>query len=92
MCVMVLSSAAKLPSILNRLRTLDVTHLYYFNTEAAEGFGVPLISLVPFAHLFVCEESVLDSADFRKGMVLREARRLDVPVVSEKNLESLLMG
>ncbi len=92
MCVMVLSSTAKLPSILSKLRSMDVTHLYYFNTESTRGYGVPLISLVPFAELCVCEESVFDSPDFRKGMLLREARRLDVPVVSEQNLEALLMG
>ncbi len=90
MCVMVLSSAARLSSILNKLRALEVTHLYYFNTEASNAFGMPLMSLVPFANLFICEDGVLEAPDFRKGMLLREASRMDVPVVSETGLEAML--
>jgi hypothetical protein len=69
---------------------MEVTHLYYFNTEAAHGFGVPLMSLIPFVQLFICEDSVLEAPDFRKGMLLSEASRMDVPVVSETRLEAML--
>ena len=90
MCVMVLSSASKLPSILQKLNNLDVSHLYFFNTEAPHGFGVPLLSLVPFANLLVCEDGVLDDRSLRNGMLLSEAKRMEIPVVSETALSETL--
>jgi len=90
MCVMVLSSTGKLPSILQKLSSIEVSHLYFFNTEAAHGFGVPLLSLVPFANLLVCEDGVLDDRSLRNGMLLSEAKRMEIPVLSETALSEAL--
>ncbi len=86
MCVMVVCSKGKLQSILERLGAMDVSHIYFYNTNAPEGVRVPFISLVPFANMVVCEDSVLDSDDFREGMILHEAIRMSIPVVSERVL------
>ncbi len=90
MCVMVLSSTGKLPSILQKLSSIEVSHLYFFNTEAPHGFGVPLLSLVPFANLLVCEDRVLDDGNLRNGVLLGEAKRMQIPVVSETALGEAL--
>ncbi|OPY08117.1 MAG: hypothetical protein A4E68_01426 [Syntrophaceae bacterium PtaB.Bin095] len=90
MCVMVLSSTGKLLSILQKLSSIEVSHLYFFNTEAAHGFGVPLLSLVPFANLLVCEDGVLDDRSLRNGMLLSEAKRMEIPVLSETALSEAL--
>ena len=90
MCVMVVSSTGKLPSILEKLGKMDISHLYFYNSETPGGLGVPLISLVPFTNLVVLEDSVLDSSDFRKGMLICEAGRLNVPILSEASLGDVL--
>lgn len=90
MCVMIISSTNKLPSILQKLNRVDVSHLYFFNTETPAGFGVPFLSLVPFANLVVCEDRILDCGDFREGMLLGEAKRMKVPVLSETRLTDAL--
>ena len=89
MCVMVLSSTGKLPSILQSLSSIEVSHLS-FNTEVPHGFGVPLLSLVPFANLLVCEDRVLDDGNLRNGVPLGEAKRMKIPVVSETALGEAL--
>ena len=90
MCIMVLSSTSKLPSILQKLNRIDVSHLYFLNTDTPCGFGAPLLSLVPFANLLVCEDGVLDDTSFRNGMLLGEARRMQIPVLSETSLSEAL--
>ena len=90
MCVMVISSASNLPSILQKLSSIDVSHLYFFNTESPHGLGVPLLSLVPFANLLVCEDGVLDDRNLRNGVLLGEAKRMQIPVVSETALSETL--
>jgi hypothetical protein len=82
MCVMVISSAERLPSILKKLSRIDVSHIYFHNTEA-RGLGVPFVSLVPFTNMLVCEDATMDAADFRTAMLLREADRMSIPVLSE---------
>lgn len=90
MCVMVLSSTGKLPAILRKLSSIEVSHLYFYNTEAPHGFGAPLLSLVPFANLLVCEDGVLDDGSLRNGVLLGEAKRMDIPVLSETALSEAL--
>ena len=92
MCVMVVSSTEKLASILLKLRKIDISHLYFYNTEAPKGLGAPLISLVPFTNMLVCEDCVLESPDFHKGMLLHEAKRMDIPVLSETGLDTILLA
>jgi hypothetical protein len=52
--------------------------------------GVPFVSLVPFANLIVCEDATLDAADLRTGMLLREANKMNIPVLSEATLGEIL--
>ncbi len=91
MCVMVISSAERLPSILEKLSKVDVSHIYFHNTEAV-GLGVPFVSLVPFANLLVCEDSSMETTDFRTAMLLREADRMNIPVLNEATLDLALIG
>lgn len=90
MCIMVVSSAEKLPSILKKLNGVDVSHIYFHNTDARE-LGVPLVSLVPFTSLLVCEEASMESSDFRTALLLREAGRMSIPVLSEATLDQALI-
>jgi hypothetical protein len=89
MCVMVISTAAKLVSILEKLGRIDVSHIYFHNTEA-KGLGVPFVSLVPFTNMLVCEDRAMEGADFRTAMLLREAHRMSIPVLSEATLGQTL--
>lgn len=90
MCIMVISSAEKLPSILQKLSGVDVSHIYFHNTDARE-LGVPFVSLVPFTNLLVCEEASMESSDFRTALLLREAGRMSIPVLSEATLDLTLI-
>jgi len=90
MCVMVLSSTGKLPSILQKLSSIEVSHLYFFNTEAAHGLGFSPLSLIPFANFLGCEDGVLDDGNLRNGVLLGEAKRMQIPVVSETALGEAL--
>ncbi len=89
MCVMVISSAEKFPSILEKLQSVPVSHIYFHNTEAG-GLGVPFVSLVPFTNMLVCEDDSLESSNFRTAALLREARRMRIPVLSETTLGQTL--
>ncbi|MHC1745101.1 MAG: hypothetical protein AB9873_19020 [Syntrophobacteraceae bacterium] len=89
MCVMVISSSERLPLILEKLNDIDVSHLYFHNTQAGR-LGVPFASLVPFANLLVCEDAALEATDFRTGMLLNEASRLNIPILSEAALGETL--
>ncbi len=86
MCVMVVCSKGKLPSILERLDGMDVSHVYFYNTDASKGVRVPFITLVRFTNMVVCEESVLNSADFREAMIIHQANRMSITVVNERDL------
>lgn len=90
MCVMVISPTHRLPSILQKLKRVDVSHLYFFNTETPTGLGVPFLSLVPFTNLVVCDDGVLNCRSFREGMLLGEAKRMQIPVLSERSLSEAL--
>lgn len=83
MCIMVISSTAKLIEILPKLNKLDVSQIHFYNVEMEGDFGMPLVSLMPFTNLLVCEDSILDSSDFRDGPLVCEAERMNVPVLSE---------
>ncbi len=85
MCIMVISSVERLPAILQKLTRIDISHIYFHNTDARE-IGVPFVSLVPFTNLLVCEDAMLDADDFRTGMLLREANKMSIPVVTDSNL------
>lgn len=89
MCVLVISSAEKFSSILQKLNSIDVSHIYFHNTEA-RALGVPFVSLVPFAQMLVCEDGTMEAADFRTAMLLREAHRMSIPVVNEATLGQTL--
>lgn len=92
MCVMVLGTLERLRFILEKLHRMDISQVYFFNMTGGAKLGVPCISLVPFINLLVCEDSVLDNADFREGILLCEAQRLNVPVLSEGRLSEILRG
>lgn len=89
MCVMVISSAQRLPSILEKLNKVDISHIYFHNTEA-KGLGVPFVSLVPFTSLLVCDDVSMDPGNFKTAMLLHEAERMSIPVISEATLEETL--
>jgi hypothetical protein len=86
---MVISSARRLSSILEKLDRVDVSHVYFHNTDARE-LGVPFVSLVPFTSLLVCDNATLETGDFRTAVLLREARRMSIPVLSESTLDQTL--
>lgn len=90
MCVMVLSTLGKLKSILEKLNNIDISQVYFFNVDGGAKLGVPCISLMPFINLLVCEESMFGMEGFREGVLLHEAKRLSVPVISETGLEAII--
>ncbi len=92
MCVMVLCSKGRLPSILEKLRELDIHHMYFYNTEEPRRLGVPFLSLLPFANLLVCEDCVEDSAGLHERIILGEARRMSIPVLTETTLTGIHAG
>ncbi len=92
MCVMVLSSAERFNSILQKLSKTDISHIHFCNVGMEGGLGMPLISLMAFTELLVCEDSVLNSPGFREGWLIYEAERMNVPVLSETGLSEALSG
>lgn len=90
MCVMVLSTLQRLRSILEKLNNVDVSQVYFFNVDDKARLGVPCISLVPFINLLVCEDTVLARDGFREGILLCEAERFRVPILTETALDEIL--
>lgn len=64
-------------------------HASSINTDSRE-LGVPFVSLVPFADLVICEDAVLDSGDIRTEVLLREACKMNIPVISDRVLSETL--
>jgi len=52
--------------------------------------GFSPLSLIPFANFLGCEDGVLDDGNLRNGVLLGEAKRMQIPVVSETALGEAL--
>jgi hypothetical protein len=87
---MVVGSTERFNAILQKLCKLDVSQIHFYNVEAEGDFGMPLISLIPFTNLLICEDSIFASPVFRDSPLLSEAERMNVPVLSETGFDEVL--
>jgi hypothetical protein len=81
MSVMIVSTVGKFPSIMSRLKEPGINSIHFFNSTDQQGLACPVLSLLPFVSLIVCDSASFGSP--RLEVLRREAEKMNIPCIDE---------